>query len=228
VVPFFDFDGVFVRFSTRGVQKRHKNLFGGSPCQKLFAKKVEGENFPLDFPFDFFYRVFWPFLCMSSKTPLKYFLKSDRKISKILKKSNMGTYLGVFFLRAPWVCLPLSSASSCCALNVCVFRPALISSAHRLNGGAESVCRKSVGRCVCGVLFLVLLPPYWLAYWGTSYFDFEDIPVRPKGPEKKKSVTPVVVGGGQRPKKDQGQIYFVDMLFMVFLVNPPHTEKHVP
>jgi hypothetical protein len=33
--------GVFVRFSTRGVQKHHKNLFGESPCQKLLAEKVE-------------------------------------------------------------------------------------------------------------------------------------------------------------------------------------------
>jgi hypothetical protein len=35
------FYGVFVRFSTRGVQKHHKKLFGGSPCQKLLAEKVE-------------------------------------------------------------------------------------------------------------------------------------------------------------------------------------------
>jgi hypothetical protein len=35
------FYGVFVRFSTRGVQKRHKKLFGESLCQKLLAGKVD-------------------------------------------------------------------------------------------------------------------------------------------------------------------------------------------
>jgi hypothetical protein len=35
------FYGVFVRFSTRGVQKHHKKLFGGNTCQKLLAEKVE-------------------------------------------------------------------------------------------------------------------------------------------------------------------------------------------
>jgi hypothetical protein len=56
-------NGVFVRFTTRGVQKRHKNLSGGSPCQKLLAKKAEGER---DFscrisPSIFFNRVFGRF-----------------------------------------------------------------------------------------------------------------------------------------------------------------------
>jgi hypothetical protein len=35
------FYGVFVRFSTRGVQKHHKKLFGESTCQKLLAEKGE-------------------------------------------------------------------------------------------------------------------------------------------------------------------------------------------
>jgi hypothetical protein len=51
------FYGVFVRFSTRGVQKHHKKLFGGSPCRKLFAKNktVEGIFRLLPFfPFGFF------------------------------------------------------------------------------------------------------------------------------------------------------------------------------
>jgi hypothetical protein len=30
-----------VRFSTRGVQKHHKKLFGKNTCQKLLAEKVE-------------------------------------------------------------------------------------------------------------------------------------------------------------------------------------------
>jgi hypothetical protein len=41
------FYGVFVRFSTRGVQKHQKKLFGGSTCQKLLAEKVEIFFFPL-------------------------------------------------------------------------------------------------------------------------------------------------------------------------------------
>jgi hypothetical protein len=38
------FNGVFVRFSTRGVQNHHKELRWGSPCQKQFAKKVEKKS----------------------------------------------------------------------------------------------------------------------------------------------------------------------------------------
>jgi hypothetical protein len=57
------FYGVFVRFSTRGVQKHHKKLFGENPCQKLLAEKVEKKNlfsFRL-FPSISFYRVFGRF-----------------------------------------------------------------------------------------------------------------------------------------------------------------------
>jgi hypothetical protein len=39
-LPFFlFFIGVFVRFSTRVVQKHHKKLLGGNPCQKPLAEK---------------------------------------------------------------------------------------------------------------------------------------------------------------------------------------------
>jgi hypothetical protein len=38
------FYGVFVRFSTRGVQKHQKKLFGENPCQKLLAEKVEKQK----------------------------------------------------------------------------------------------------------------------------------------------------------------------------------------
>jgi hypothetical protein len=42
--------------------------------------------FPFVFSHRFFLSRFWPFLCMRSpKTPQKYFLKSDLKISKNLK-----------------------------------------------------------------------------------------------------------------------------------------------
>jgi hypothetical protein len=61
---FFNFFyGVFVRFSTRGVQKHHKKLFGESPCQKPLAEKVEKKtlfSFSL-FPSILFYRVFGRF-----------------------------------------------------------------------------------------------------------------------------------------------------------------------
>jgi hypothetical protein len=52
-----------VRFSTRGVQKRHKKPFGENPCQKLLAEKVEKKppfSFRL-FPSIFFNRVFGRF-----------------------------------------------------------------------------------------------------------------------------------------------------------------------
>jgi hypothetical protein len=57
------FNGVFVRFSTRGVQKHHQKLFGENLCQNLLAEKVEKKTF---FPFvfshrNFFYRVFGRF-----------------------------------------------------------------------------------------------------------------------------------------------------------------------
>jgi hypothetical protein len=35
------FNGVFVRFSTRGVFKPPSKNLGGNPCQKLLAEKVE-------------------------------------------------------------------------------------------------------------------------------------------------------------------------------------------
>jgi hypothetical protein len=59
--------GVFVRFSTRGVQKHHKTLFGGNTCQKLLAEKEKVEEkklfsyFLSSFPIDLFYRVFGRF-----------------------------------------------------------------------------------------------------------------------------------------------------------------------
>jgi hypothetical protein len=58
--------------------------------KNFWPKKLRKKNF---FPFvvshRFFYRVFLPFLCMRSpKTPLKYFLKSDLKIAKNLKKGR--------------------------------------------------------------------------------------------------------------------------------------------
>jgi hypothetical protein len=65
------FNGVFVRFSTRGVQKHHKKLFGGNTCQKLLAEKVE-----IFFVFPF--RLYPALLCVSQqgefKNTIKHFL----------------------------------------------------------------------------------------------------------------------------------------------------------
>jgi hypothetical protein len=48
-----------VRFSTRGVQKHYKKLFGESPCQKLLAEKVEKKKlFPVVFSHRFFFIAF--------------------------------------------------------------------------------------------------------------------------------------------------------------------------
>jgi hypothetical protein len=70
-----------VRFSTRGFQKHQKQLFGGCPCQKPFAKKVEQKTFsPSFFPFDF---LFITFLAVSLHAELKntiqMALKTPRK-----------------------------------------------------------------------------------------------------------------------------------------------------
>jgi hypothetical protein len=56
-VPFFGV--VFVRFSARAVQssKTPQNVFGQSPCQKLFTKKLSQKKL---FPVVFVSRV-WPF-----------------------------------------------------------------------------------------------------------------------------------------------------------------------
>jgi hypothetical protein len=87
------FNGVFVRFSTRGVQKHHTKLFWGSPCRKLFAKKVEKKNFvPVvcRFSFSFFLTAFLAVSLhdelknttkMCSKTRPENLTKKPQKIS---------------------------------------------------------------------------------------------------------------------------------------------------
>jgi hypothetical protein len=74
-----------VRFSTRGVQKHHRKLFGENPRQKLLAEKVE-IFFPLSsFPIDFFIA----FLAVSlHEEPQKKSFFSDRRISKNLQKKG--------------------------------------------------------------------------------------------------------------------------------------------
>jgi hypothetical protein len=93
----------FVRFSIRGVQvqKHHKQLFGGSPCQKLLAVKVEGKKtfFLSCFPTDFLLSPFWPFLCMRGlKTPQCFPPEIRPENLKKLQKKVAGRYVA-FFLR---------------------------------------------------------------------------------------------------------------------------------
>jgi hypothetical protein len=78
------FNGVFVRFSTRGVQKHHNQLFGGSPCQKLFAKKVK-EKISCRSPPSIFLSRFWPFLRMRQEAGAQ---KKSQKPQ--LKKKEVG------------------------------------------------------------------------------------------------------------------------------------------
>jgi hypothetical protein len=76
--------------SQQGEFKNTKKTFWGMSISKKFGRKVEIFFFPVVFPLCFFLSRFWPFLCMGSpKTPQKYFLKSDQKISK--KGRKVGT-----------------------------------------------------------------------------------------------------------------------------------------
>jgi hypothetical protein len=66
-----------VRFSTRGVQKHHQKLFGGSLCQKPLAEKVEGKKIP----FVFSHRIFFiAFLAVSLHEEPKNTIKMFSKI----------------------------------------------------------------------------------------------------------------------------------------------------
>jgi hypothetical protein len=90
---FFNFDlfvcVFFVRFSTRGVQKHHKNFLGEVHVKSLLPKKMRKHFFPVVFPFDSLHEEL--------KNTIKHFLKSDLKISKNLKKSTM-VFVVVIFL----------------------------------------------------------------------------------------------------------------------------------
>jgi hypothetical protein len=100
---FFNFFcGVFVRFSTRGVQKHHKKLFGENTCQKLLAEKVEIFFF---FPF----RLYPAPLCVSQqgefKNTIKHFLGEIHVKNfwpKNLRKKNLFSFRlfpSIFFYR---------------------------------------------------------------------------------------------------------------------------------
>jgi hypothetical protein len=76
-----------LRFSTRGVQKRHTLFWGQSPCQKLLAEKVERKTFFLSsFPFHLFLSRF---LAVSLHEEPKNTIKILSKIRpENLKKSQ--------------------------------------------------------------------------------------------------------------------------------------------
>jgi hypothetical protein len=85
--PLSSLPSAFVRFSTRGVQKHHKTLFGGNTCQKLLAEKVEDFFFPLSsFPIEF---SFIAFLAVSLREEPKNTIKIFSQIRpENLKKSQ--------------------------------------------------------------------------------------------------------------------------------------------
>jgi hypothetical protein len=76
-----------VRFSTRGVQKHHKTLFGGNTCQKLLAEKVEEKKL---FSFRLFPSIFFiAFLAVSLHEEPKNTIKIFSQIRpENLKKSQ--------------------------------------------------------------------------------------------------------------------------------------------
>jgi hypothetical protein len=80
--PFFY--GVFVRFSTRGVQSS-KTPQEAFPCQKLFAKKVEKKTIPVVFPLRFFGIAV---LAVSLHEELKHTIQIFSKITPEKLKNN--------------------------------------------------------------------------------------------------------------------------------------------
>jgi hypothetical protein len=94
------FYGVFVRFSTRGVQKHqhHKSLWGKAHVKNFLpkTKKIEEKNhFVSFFPFSFLSRFLALFLCMrSSKTPHIYFKAGPEGLKKNSKKGRRQAGIG--------------------------------------------------------------------------------------------------------------------------------------
>jgi hypothetical protein len=98
--PFIFSHGVFVRFSTRGVQKHYKKLFGESPCRKLLAEKVEKKK-PFScrlFPSIFVIAFLAVSLHEEPKNTTKIFSKIRPENRKKSQKRYHGTYVAFFFL----------------------------------------------------------------------------------------------------------------------------------
>jgi hypothetical protein len=80
------FSTFFGRFSVRGIQKHHKNVFAKSPCRKLFTKKSTKISMSVFLDF-LFYRVFgfsqeWEF-----KNTTKNVLQKNR-VERFLQKNR--------------------------------------------------------------------------------------------------------------------------------------------
>jgi hypothetical protein len=104
--PFIFSHGVFVRFSTRGVQKHYKKLFGESPCQKLLAEKVEEKkSFSCRlFPSIFFIAFLAVSLHEEPKNTIKIFSKikpENRKKSQKKVPWHLRRFFFFFFFGAP-------------------------------------------------------------------------------------------------------------------------------
>jgi hypothetical protein len=84
------FYGVFVRFSTRGVQKHHKNFFGEVQCQKPLAGKIEKKTpfFLSSFPIDFVLSRFWPLAVSLHEEPKNTTEMFSKTRPENLKKSQ--------------------------------------------------------------------------------------------------------------------------------------------
>jgi hypothetical protein len=103
--PFFEFFLMaFLCVSQQGEFKNTIKTFGGKAMSKKSPKSWGKELFPCRFfPFDFFYRVFLPFLCMrSSKIPLKYFPKiRPKNLKQKVPWYLPRLFLLLLFLSAP-------------------------------------------------------------------------------------------------------------------------------
>ena len=113
LINFFNFFyGVFVRFSTRGVQKHHKKLFGKIHVKNLWPKKLRKKNF---FPFIFSHGVFVRF---STRGVQKHYKKvfGESPCQKLLaekvenkKPFFLSSFPIDFFYRGFWLFLCMRS-----------------------------------------------------------------------------------------------------------------------
>jgi hypothetical protein len=91
------FCGVFCG-SQQGEFKNTKTKLGGVHVKNFWPKKLRKNTFFMSsFPIGFFYRVLAVSLHEEPKNTIKIFSKSDLKISKHLKKRQVGKYVAFFF-----------------------------------------------------------------------------------------------------------------------------------
>jgi hypothetical protein len=81
-----------------GVQKHHKKLLGGSPCQNFLPKKLRAKKVHVVFRLRFFYRVFFGSLHEELKKAIEIFstIRPDLQPQKSQKNSRqVGGPVGV-------------------------------------------------------------------------------------------------------------------------------------